>query len=48
VRAPFVVLTGNLTPQMAVTALDCGARYVLPKPLDEVRLLDRLGKILIG
>jgi CheY-like chemotaxis protein len=47
-RVPFVVLTGNAGPHLAVQALDCGARYVLPKPLDEVRLLERLNEILLG
>lgn len=44
---PFVILTGNAGPQLAVRALDCGARFVLPKPLDENRLIDRLGEILL-
>jgi CheY-like chemotaxis protein len=45
-RVPFVILTGNAGPQLAIQALDCGARFVLPKPLDENRLLDRLAEIL--
>ena len=43
---PFVVLTANAGPRLIVPALDCGARFVLPKPLDENRLLDRLAEIL--
>jgi CheY-like chemotaxis protein len=46
-QVPFLVLTGNAGPQLAVQALDCGARYVLPKPLDESRLLERLGELLL-
>jgi DNA-binding response OmpR family regulator len=45
-QVPYLVLTGNAEPQLAVKALDCGARYVLPKPLDEARLLERLGELL--
>lgn len=45
-QVPFVVLTANAGPKLTVAALDCGARFVLPKPLDENRLLDRLGEIL--
>lgn len=45
-RVPFILLTGNAGPQLAVQALDCGARFILTKPLDENRLLDRLGEIL--
>lgn len=46
-QVPFIVLTGNAGPQLAVQALESGARYVLPKPLDENRLLERLGELLL-
>lgn len=44
---PFILVTGNPGPQLTVPALECGARFVLPKPLDEHRLLDRLAEILL-
>jgi CheY-like chemotaxis protein len=45
-QVPFVVLTANGGTHLTVQALDCGARYILTKPLDEARLLERLAEIL--
>jgi CheY-like chemotaxis protein len=47
-QVPLVVITGNAGPGLAKHSLECGARFVLPKPLDEVRLLERLSELLIG
>jgi CheY-like chemotaxis protein len=47
-HVPFIVVTRNTGPQIAVHALDCGARFILTKPLDEARLLDRLGELLLA
>jgi len=45
-RVPYVVITANAGPPLSVSALESGAHYVLLKPLDESRLLDRLGELL--
>ncbi len=47
-QVPFIVVTGHAGPQLTLAALDCGARFILTKPLDEVRLLDRLGELLLA
>ena len=46
-QVPFLIVTANAGPQLTAQALDCGARFILPKPLDESRLLDRLGELLL-
>lgn len=43
---PFILLTATVSPQLAVQAMESGARFILPKPLDEVRLLERLAELL--
>jgi CheY-like chemotaxis protein len=45
-RVPYIVITGNPGPHLVVPALNSGARYVLTKPLDEHRLLERLSELL--
>jgi CheY-like chemotaxis protein len=45
-RVPYIVITGNAGPHLVVPALNSGARYVLTKPLDEGRLLERLSELL--
>jgi len=47
-RVPYIVITGNPGPHLVVPALNSGARFVLTKPLDEHRLLERLGELLAG
>jgi DNA-binding response OmpR family regulator len=47
-RVPYIVVTGNPGPHLVVPALNSGARYVLTKPLDEHRLLERLRELLVG
>jgi CheY-like chemotaxis protein len=46
-RVPFIAVTPFTGPQLIGWAMESGARYVLLKPLDEERLLDRLGELLI-
>jgi CheY-like chemotaxis protein len=45
---PLIVITGNVGPSLARHSLESGARFVLPKPLDEARLLERLAELLIS
>jgi CheY-like chemotaxis protein len=45
-RVAYVVITPRTVPETSVHALECGARFVLLKPLDEVRLLERLSQLL--
>jgi CheY-like chemotaxis protein len=45
-RVPYIVITGNAGPHLVVPALNSGARFVLTKPLDEHRLLERLTELL--
>src|SRR6185436_21121768 len=45
-RVPYIVITGNPGPHLVVPALNSGARYVLTKPLDEHRLVERLTELL--
>ena len=45
-QVPFIVITPNEGSHLTAHALDSGARFVLTKPLDEGRLLDRLSEIL--
>ena len=47
-RVPIIVITPNTGPKLAVAALNCGARFVLTKPLNEGRLIERLGELLVG
>ncbi len=47
-RIPYIVITGNPGPHLVVPALNSGARYVLTKPLDEHRLLERLRELLLS
>lgn len=45
-RAPFIVLSGNTSRQAVLNAIQCGARYVLIKPIKEDLLLDRISNVL--
>ncbi|HLY74734.1 MAG TPA: DUF4388 domain-containing protein [Planctomycetota bacterium] len=45
-RVAYVAITPSTQPETSVHALDCGARFVLLKPLDELRLLERLSQLL--
>ncbi|HVR83215.1 MAG TPA: DUF4388 domain-containing protein [Planctomycetota bacterium] len=45
-RVPYIVITPSTLPETSVHALECGARFVLLKPLDEGRLLERLSQLL--
>jgi CheY-like chemotaxis protein len=47
-RVPYIVITGNPGPHLVVPALNSGARYVLTKPLDEHRLVERLKELLVS
>jgi len=43
---PTIVITEPTGPDLTAHALDSGARFVLTKPLNESRLLDRIAEIL--
>jgi CheY-like chemotaxis protein len=45
-RIPYIVVTGNAGPHLVVPALNSGARFVLTKPLDERRLVERINELL--
>jgi len=47
-KIPIVAITGNPGPQLVARSLESGARYVLVKPLDETRLLERLSELLLS
>jgi CheY-like chemotaxis protein len=45
-KVPFIVLSGNTSKQAVINAVQCGARYVLIKPVREDLLLERILNLL--